>query len=181
MFAQVKTNLQGQDITVLGPYRPWGYHKEMGGDGSNWPEHSCRILDLKNSKKAGVDYFFEYMAPKLRPVGAIAIVPSHDPAKAPGGLHSLGRRLAAHRQCTDAMLALVRHTKIAKLASGGDRSMAVHLNSIHVPDRDLIRGKTVLLVDDVMTSGHSLLACRRILLKAGAADVKCVALGRTTY
>jgi predicted amidophosphoribosyltransferase len=181
MFEQIKTNLQGEDIIVLGTYRPWGHHKQMGGDGSNWPEHSRRILDLKEGKKVGVDYFFDYMSDKLKRVEAIAIVPSHDPAKGPGGLHTLARRLAASRGCVDASSALRRHTKIDKLASGGDRSIGVHLNSIDVPERGLIKGNKVLLVDDVMTSGNSLLACRKILLKAGASEVKCVALGRTTY
>ncbi len=76
---------------------------------------------------------------------------------------------------------LVRHKSIAKKATGGDRSIEVDLNSIRVEDADCIKGKRVLLLDDVTTSGNSLLACRRLLLQAGAADVKMVALGRTTH
>jgi predicted amidophosphoribosyltransferase len=40
-------------------------------------------------------------------------------------------------------------------------------------------GREVLLLDDVTTSGSSLEACKRLLLDAGAAAVKCAALGRT--
>jgi hypothetical protein len=181
MFKVSKESLQGQDIICLGPYRPWSYHKANGGDGGDYPEHSGRVLDLKENKAVGVTYFFDYMRPKLKKPQAIAVVPSHDPAKAPGGLQSLAGKLANGCGMIDAAAALIRHTKITKLADGGDRSLNVHLNSIHVPDAQLIAGRKVLLIDDVMTSGNSLLACRQILLEAGAAEVLSLALGRTTY
>ena len=37
-------------------------------------------------------------------------------------------------------------------------------------------GKHILLVDDVVTSGATLLECARVLRDAGAASVRCVAL-----
>ena len=181
MFEHSLQQLQGQEITVLGTYRPWGYHKEMGGDGSSYPEHSGRILDLKQAQARGINYFFDYMQPKLKSPDALAVVPSHDPAKGPGGLHALASRLAHSCNILDSSAALVRHTKIEKLSGGGDRSVQVHLNSIHVPNAALVAGRQVLLIDDVMTSGNSLLACRQILLNAGASAVKCVALGRAAY
>jgi hypothetical protein len=41
-------------IAVYGDYMPWSAHKEMGGDGSNYPAHSGRILDLKDGKDGAV-------------------------------------------------------------------------------------------------------------------------------
>jgi predicted amidophosphoribosyltransferase len=55
------------------------------------------------------------------------------------------------------------------------------LDSIKVVKPDLIKGRRVLLLDDVKTSGNSLIACKELLLKAGAKEVVMVALGRTTH
>lgn len=43
-----------------------------------------------------------------------------------------------------------------------------------------LKGKRVLLVDDVMTTGATLRECSKTLLKAGAIDVKGLVLARTS-
>ena len=50
---------------------------------------------------------------------------------------------------------------------------------IKAKNRDLIKGKSVLLVDDVMTTGATLDACARTLHDAGVIDVYVVTLART--
>ena len=115
----------------------------------------------------------------LAPDIAIAVVPSSDPAASMSGIHELAKALAAKGRL-DATECLVRFEKINKLATGGDRSVARHLNSVRVEHAELIQDREVLLLDDVTTSGNSLGACRRLLLKAGAKRVKCMTLGRTT-
>lgn len=164
-------------IAVYGDYLPWRVHKENGGDGSNYPSHSGRILDLKDGKAGAVTHFKDIIEPELLTGVAIATVPSHDPAKTTGGLKSLGTALASGGARIDATSCLVRTVKIAKLAHGGDRSKEVHLNSIVVEHTHLVKGKDVLLLDDVTTSGHSLEACTELLLKAGARSVQRAAIG----
>lgn len=174
-------SLHGQDIIILGPYRPWGYHKECGGDGGDYPTHSGRILDIKEAKPDGIGYFCNYLAPRLKTSSVVIAVPSHDPGKTTSGITLLADKLAAETDCLNGSHCLVRHIKIAKLSAGGDRSISVHTGSIAVTDKPFFQGKSVLLIDDVMTTGNSILACRKLLLDGGAAVVKCLALGRTTY
>jgi ComF family protein len=49
---------------------------------------------------------------------------------------------------------------------------------IHPRRRDRIQGKTILLVDDILTTGSTVGACAKVLLAAGAAAVDVVTLGR---
>ena len=46
---------------------------------------------------------------------------------------------------------------------------------------DLIAGKRILLIDDVVTTGSTLSECARILLLSGAASVVCATLARSTF
>ncbi len=48
-----------------------------------------------------------------------------------------------------------------------------------VPDRELIEGKRILLIDDIITSGSTLSECARMLRSAGAAEVLCATVARS--
>jgi predicted amidophosphoribosyltransferase len=153
--------------------------KKGGGDSSSYPPHSARILDLKDGRVDAVRHFAEMIEPELPDNIAIATVPSHDPAKVGGGLKMLTAKLAKRGNRIDASQCLVRTKKIDKLAHGGDRSKEVHLGSITVANSALIKGRDVLLLDDVTKTGLSLAACKELLLKAGARSVLCATIGKT--
>lgn len=51
--------------------------------------------------------------------------------------------------------------------------------AVHPRYKEAIRGKTLLLVDDVITTGATIGACANKMLAAGAANVYAVALART--
>jgi len=57
------------------------------------------------------------------------------------------------------------------------RDVNVH-GAFAVPRPARARGKHILLVDDVVTTGSTFDACRAVLLEAGASAVTCVALAR---
>ncbi len=56
----------------------------------------------------------------------------------------------------------------------------MHLGSISVVKAHLIRGRQVLLLDDIVTTGNSFRACRMLLEQNGATLVKCLALAQTS-
>lgn len=61
---------------------------------------------------------------------------------------------------------------------GADRRKANVLGVYTATDPELIAGKRILLVDDVITTGATLSECARTLRTAGAADVVAVTLSR---
>lgn len=91
----------------------------------------------------------------------------------------LARRLASTNDRIDAVDYIVRTKTIAKLAKGGNRDIDIQRESLGVNPDMSITGSVILLVDDVTTSGNSLLACKELLLKHGAKDVAMFALGKS--
>lgn len=53
--------------------------------------------------------------------------------------------------------------------------------ALDVPDPEMVRGKRVLVVDDVFTAGHTLMEVARALRLAGATEVSEVVLARQTW
>jgi len=112
----------------------------------------------------------------------LVVIPSSRKDQWSSGLCAVVNRLCRlDRRFVDAARALRRTKTIAKLATGGDRSLAVHLDSIDISEtyRHTIRSKTIVLLDDITTTGNSLHAGALILQQAGAAITHPVAIGRT--
>ena len=62
---------------------------------------------------------------------------------------------------------------------GGREERSANISgAYYVPDTDLIEGKCVLLIDDVVTTGSTLDECATALLSAGAKRVACASLAR---
>ena len=178
IFASAKDNASSPTL-YLALYRSYGAHKAMGGSSANYDRHSKRVLDFKEGKADAIEEFTAKVEALLGSDFAVCVVPSHDPAKARGPLHELAARVTGRNNRSDASTCLVRHKKISKLATGGSRDKNVHLESIRVEHPELIRGKAVVVLDDVYTSGGSMTACMELLRAAGASNVRGLCLGRT--
>ena len=62
--------------------------------------------------------------------------------------------------------------------SGLDERNANISGAYEATDSELIEGKCVLLIDDIVTTGSTLAECAKVLLEAGAKRVICAALAR---
>ena len=62
----------------------------------------------------------------------------------------------------------------------GNREKDKTLETVCLHRPEDIKGKDILLIDDVVTTGNSMSACHEILNKAGAKNVFCLALSRTS-
>ena len=75
---------------------------------------------------------------------------------------------------------LLRNTKVPKSTSTeGRRDKELHKSTIAVDNPEHVKDKTVLIVDDVYTTGASMSACYELVRDAGAAAVFTAAVGKT--
>jgi len=93
----------------------------------------------------------------------------------------LARRLAPAK-CDATLLLRIRETQAQSGLPRAARLRNLHGAFALAPQRtDAVRGRQVVLVDDVMTSGASLYACARTLRAHGAAGVSALVLARTDH
>jgi len=71
----------------------------------------------------------------------------------------------------------VRRTKPQATLKADQRAENVR-NAFAVAEPDTVRGRRVLLVDDVLTTMHTVTECSRVLKEAGATDVYVAAVAR---
>lgn len=169
--------VDGVRIGYLGEYHPYDH-----GTNPLFDQYSRNILNIKDGRLGSELPFAPLLAEHthlLAPHAVLTYYPSSEAGKEKQGLAGLIRMVA--RQ-DDEVLSdlLIRSRTVDKRATGGDRSLEVQLGSIEVSKPARIRGKLVVVVDDVVTTGTSLVAARQLLLKAGAGDVLQIALARTT-
>ena len=154
------------------------YHTKRGSQPQG--DFEKLIWKLKDRNVAAVKYFVDILDQVIERDVIICVVPPHK-----AGIHNgSGIAIVCHRLAergrVDAVDALIRLKTVEKLSSGGQREQSVHYDSISYDPTYNMDGKTVVLIDDVTTSGNSLIACRNILMKkTGASRYIMVALGQT--
>ncbi len=144
-------------------------------------KHTQYILKMKQRDPGNcVEFFFNQIKGILNPdvTIAVCVVPPSTPGKRTY-MHQLAQRIAHEYRFVDATSCLQRVETVQKSHRGNDRSEQKHLESIEICDVEKIAYRPVLLLDDVVTTGSSLAACKQILLENHAKSVECLALGKT--
>lgn len=148
----------------------------------NYGEKENQIIKLKNGSNSAANYFYERMSiplskwNELNKKVSVTIVPSHSAGKRSSGMETVVEKICNDMGFENKVGFLERYEDIEKLSTGGNRSKAVHYASIRVSGK--ASNSTILLLDDVTTSGNSLLACKNILEREGY-EVICLAIAKT--
>lgn len=136
------------------------------------------VLGLKNRLPNRANEVAELVKAELSPGLALAYVPSHDAERKDTGIRDVARILARTGLHEDVTECVVRHTTVPESKSG-NRNPSLTLGSVCIKQPEKIAGKNVLLLDDIVTTGSSMWACTKLLMDAGANDVRCMAVGQT--
>jgi len=152
--------------------------------------NSRYLLTLKNREHSqfsvAVIYYYELLKEELKKHLSykesiyVAIVPSSKKGKYSPGIGLIVQRLRNDYHIVNTKNPLSRNYDIRKLAHGGRRDVSVHLDSIRTISEHVSRGAKTILLDDVTTSGGSLIACQQLLESAGAGEIIAIALAKTT-
>jgi ComF family protein len=142
------------------------------------------ILNMKHgARKDGVKVFANWMAeaaPFARKVDLIMPVPLHWTRLWARGYNQaswLAQALASHVKRPYAPLTLHRKRRTPSQNGLSASGRSRNVEGAFAVSQD-VAGKTILLVDDVYTTGATINACAKALLRAGSARVDGVALAR---
>lgn len=90
----------------------------------------------------------------------------------------VGRQLGMQPQ---PLLKKVRRTRVQSRIRGEARRRANVLGAYAVGEPEKVKGKRILLLDDIITTGSTIGECARVLLTAGAKEVHCGAVAKARH
>ncbi len=175
--------IHGQQVQVrfLDIYYPKG--KRVSNDTK---QASRAVLSLKDLGPWGISYWRDRIDDLLAGLkGPVLVVPV--PGSKAGDSTSVMRMERVFRGIRNVTFAhdvLDRFQDVPKSSgarSGGYSrpSMELHSRTISCTLADHQRNMPILLVDDVVTDGNTMMACQGLLRRAGASSVTCLSLTKT--
>jgi predicted amidophosphoribosyltransferase len=158
------------------------YHKKWLNGMPN-PFHagiSELVIQLKDKDKHAIQCLAAEILNKLPNFDVICSMPSSNAAETNNGIRMAAQLIATHLGIVDGTGCLFRKITRSK-SSGGNRDNLSQFDSLEVRQEHLLTGKKILLLDDVTTSGGSLVVGAEMLEQAGAKTVLKYALAATKY
>lgn len=175
----LKKNCNG--IFYLHEYYPVGCKEHTGFSKEmmklKLQEESAIVLFGKQLKKGIAELVYKDGTPFS--YITMAVMPSHTAYEWGAPLEQICHSLCKGFGMFDGTRLLVRHTNHDQLTAGGNRSVESHIETMRINPEYRIKGRTVIVLDDVTTSGNSLKAAETILRQHGAKKVYLVAIAQT--
>lgn len=183
--------------SVETPWRDYGwlrrYHPKDKGRNPKFSESDQLILDLKNYQRQGLNDAYLALRPAVEQILdsdcyksfnndrdiVLVSVPGHsDLANRLRPLDMVAAEIAARVEGVQAQQdVLRRRIDVPSLHSGGNRDWRQQKGSIYCYSPESIRGRIVLVLDDVVVSGSTLTACCGVICDEGAQECGGLAIG----
>lgn len=181
-----------QDIQCLGKYYSFYSPKNDEFSGEIWQlkiinDHNEAGTPLKDpdGTRRQIEEFSNRIITHLNPDHdwIICVVPASRKAREPSGIRQVAK-MVCEKSYIDGLHVIERifdHSPSYKNKKSSIRDFETELASLRITDTELIKGRSILLLDDVTTEGNSLEAAKSLLLSHGAKQVLPFALGKTSY
>lgn len=127
------------------------------------------------------DYFAQYGMSDF--TVAVTVMPSHLRGTYGEGMLKLAHRLAEKFGCLDATDLIQRTVDKVKSTEGGERTVRAHLGTLGLSSGLNESVEVYIILDDITTSGSSLEAAKRLLMRNGveADNIIKIAVGKTMH
>lgn len=162
----------------------WIYDDCMKVHNPEFDDFSSKILNFKKRDRHAVGFFYSVLfnifsdLPDRENIVLVA-VPSHTSAGGCGSFEEVIDKLCNALGFINGKMCLKRVATIQKLSHGGRRNKNIHMQTIKVDKINILKGKKVILLDDVTTTGNSMLACEDLLRGLGVSGICKFALAKT--
>lgn len=167
----------------LGVYQPY-----KSGNNDKFDDFSKKILDFKRKHLSVITYFHDRLVTEIIPPGnyAICIAPSSSMTPVVNGKYThqsavalLCERLCKTLNAINASSSLIRTEDKVKSHLGGSKNIEDHLKTLKLSSDEFIKGRDVILLDDVLTTGHTIKSCYQTLVTGNPNRIAIVVLAYT--
>ena len=142
------------------------------------------VLGYKGKNEEVINKVLDFIKIYLGENFTITVVPSSQKDNCSTASHILAEKIIKEYGMSNNLIdgsCCLRRIKAvdSQHISKKERNINTHLNSIVVENREKIKGKKVLLLDDIVTTGISIQACIQLLKEAGADEIVAFVVGKT--
>jgi predicted amidophosphoribosyltransferase len=165
-------------------YTPYWVYKEQGRT-DEVASHDQDVMNMKAIKNgtpiqdASVLRVSAAMRQLLRPPFTVVVVPPSNTSATESGLHKVARALADMEGVENGAHVLKRTTPKPEAHNTEIRQVEATLTTLQVAVPEDVKGKRVLVLDDMCKTGNTIKATRQLLSHAGATHIEALVIGCT--